>query len=176
MELVKKKVRMNMLGKTAIDQFMIDDDYNVPDTRGDVARVVSGEGVLKVEEIKKVENYLRVAGKLYFKVLYVTDAGEPALASLDGKIPFEEMIYMEEENGGEYVVQVTRVEFSASVIHSRKLAIKTVVELAVHSERTVDEETTVDVEDGERILKKQRLWNCFSCTPIRETYTGSRKK
>lgn len=156
MELVKKKVRMNMLGKTTIDQFMIDDDYNVPDTRGDVARVVSGEGVLKVEEIKKVENYLRVAGKLYFKVLYVTDAGEPALASLDGKIPFEEMIYMEEENGGEYVVQVTRVEFSASVIHSRKLAIKTVVELAVHSERTVDEETTVDVEDGERILKKQR--------------------
>ena len=156
MELVKKKVRTNMLGKTVIDQFMIDDDYNVPDMKSDIGRVISGEGNLKVEEVKRVENYLRVVGKLYFKVLYVTDGSDPHLASLDGKIPFEEMIYMEEEAAGEYVVQVTRIEFSAVVIHSRKLAIKAVAELAVHTERTVDEETTVDVEGGERIYKKQR--------------------
>ena len=84
MELVKKKVRTNMLGKTVIDQFMIDDDYNVPDMKSDIGRVISGEGNLKVEEVKRVENYLRVVGKLYFKVLYVTDGSDPHLASLDG--------------------------------------------------------------------------------------------
>ncbi len=157
MELIKKKVRTNILGKTVIDQFMIDDDYNVPDAKSDIGRVVSGEGTLKVEEVRRVENYLRVTGKLYFKVLYVTDAGDPSLASLDGKLPFEEVVYIEEEDGGDYVVQVARIEFSASLIHSRKLAIKTMAEIAVHTEKTVDEETTVDVEeDEERLFKKQR--------------------
>ena len=156
MELVKKKIRTNMLGKTVVDQFMIDDDYNVPDSKKDVGRVVSGEGTLKVEEVKRVENYLRVTGKLYFKVLYVTDEGEPGLSSLDGKMPFEEMIYMEEETEGEYVVQTGRVEFTASVIHSRKLSLKAVVELTVHTERSADEETTVDVDSGKMLYKKQR--------------------
>lgn len=156
MELVKKKIRTNMLGKTVVDQFMIDDDYNVPDSKNDVGRVVSGEGTIKIEEIKRVENYLRVTGKLYFKALYVTDEGEPRLSSLDGKMPFEEMIYMEEETEGEYVVQVGRVEFTASVIHSRKLSLKAVVELTVHTERGADEETTVDVDSGKTLYKKQR--------------------
>lgn len=155
MELIKKRVRMNMLGKTIVDQFVLDDDYNVPDMKSDIGRVVSGEGTIKVEEVKRVENYLRVTGKLYFKVLYVTDAGEPELASLDGKIPFEEMVYLDEADEGDYVVQVTRVEFNISVIHSRKLAIKAVVELAVHRERTMEEETTVDVEGGEDIYQKK---------------------
>ena len=156
MELMKKRVRMNMLGRTVTDQFLLDDDYNVPDIKSDIGRVVSGEGTIKVEEVKRVENYLRVTGKLYFKVLYVTDSGEPSLAALDGKMPFEEMIYMEDEEDGDYVVQVTRVEFNVSLIHSRKLAVKAVVELAVHTERTVDEETTVDVEGEEDIYKKMR--------------------
>lgn len=156
MELIKKRVRMNMLGKTIVDQFVLDDDYNVPDMKNDIGRVVSGEGTIKVDEVKRVENYLRVTGKLYFKVLYVTDTGEPELASLDGKIPFEEMVYLDEEDAGDYVVQVTRVEFNISLIHSRKLAIKAVVELAVHREQTVEEETTVDVEEGEDIYQKKR--------------------
>lgn len=154
MELIKKRIRMNMLGKTVVDQFVMDDDYNVPDTKSDIGRVVSGEGTIKVEEVKRVENYLRVSGKLYFKVLYVTDSVEPGLSSLEGKMPFEEMVYMEEEDRGEYVVQVTRVEYSVSLIHSRKLAIKAVVELAVHTERAKEEDTTVDVDGEEELYKK----------------------
>ena len=156
MELVKKKIRTNMLGKTIVDQFMMDDDYNVPDSKRDVGRVVSGEGTMKIEEVKRVENYLRVTGKLYFKILYVTDEGEPGLSCLDGKMPFEEMIYMEEETEGEYVVQVSRVDFTASVIHSRKLSMKAIAELAVHTERSAEEETTVDVDTGKSLYKKQR--------------------
>lgn len=168
MELIKKKIRTNILGRTVIDQFAVDDDYNVPDNRSDVRRIVSGEGRLKIEEIKKVENYLRVTGKLYFKVLYVTDSGDPSLACLEGKIPFEEMVYMEEDKEGEYVVNVNRVEFNASVIHSRKLAIKAVAELAVHLEQTVDEETTVDVEECEGLYKKHRPLELL------EMHTGKR--
>ena len=71
MELIRKQVRMNQMGKTVTDQFMIGGDYNVPDAKSDVGRVLSGEGSLRIEETRRVENYLRVTGKLNFKVLYV---------------------------------------------------------------------------------------------------------
>ena len=125
MELIRKQVRMNQMGKTVTDQFMIGGDYNVPDAKSDVGRVLSGEGSLRIEETRRVENYLRVTGKLNFKVLYVTDSGDPRPGALEGMIPFEEMVYMEEENGeGEDIVQVQRVECGVSLIHSRKLAVK----------------------------------------------------
>ena len=94
MELVKKRIRTNEIGKITSDQFVLDDDYNVPDAKADIGRVVSGEGTIKIEEIKRVENYLRVSGKLFFKVLYVTDSVMPELESLRGQIPFEEMVYV----------------------------------------------------------------------------------
>ena len=78
MELIRKQVRMNQMGKTVTDQFMIDGDYNVPDAKNDVGSVLSSEGSLRIEETRRVENYLRVTGKLNFKVLYVTDSGRSA--------------------------------------------------------------------------------------------------
>ena len=136
MELIRKQVRMNQMGKTVTDQFMIGGDYNVPDVKSDVGRVLSGEGSLRIEETRRVENYLRVTGKLNFKVLYVTDSGDPRPGALEGMIPFEEMVYMEEENGeGEDIVQVQRVECGVSLIHSRKLAVKALAEMTVHTVR-----------------------------------------
>ena len=154
MELVKKRIRTNEIGKITSDQFVLDDDYNVPDAKADIGRVVSGEGTMKIEEIKRVENYLRVSGKLFFKVLYVTDAVIPELESLRGQIPFEEMVYVEASGGEDYVAQVTGVEFSSTLIHSRKLAIKAMVDLLIHTEKAKEEETTIDVEGQGRIFKK----------------------
>lgn len=154
MELIKKRIQTNVIGKTITDQFVIDDDYNVPDSKSDVGRVIVGEGTVKVEEVKKVENYLRVVGKLFFKILYVTDASVSELASLQGQLPYEEMVYLDKEDGEEYIVQVTGVEFHATVIHSRKLSLKAMVDLSIHAERTGEEEITMDVEGEEQIFKK----------------------
>jgi len=173
MELIRKQVRMNQMGKTVTDQFMIDGDYNVPDAKSDVGRVLSGEGSLRVEETRRVENYLRVTGKLNFKVLYVTDSGDPRLGALEGMLPFEEMVYMEEENGeGEYIVQVQRVECGVSLIHSRKLAVKAVAEMTVHTEQITEKQVTLDVDGEEGIISEKNVrWSCCSClTAKRDIY------
>ena len=73
MELVKKQIHANQVGKKMVDQFLVDDDFNVPDTKNDVQRVVAGEGTVKIEDVRPVENYVRVTGKLYFQILYVTE-------------------------------------------------------------------------------------------------------
>ena len=116
MELIRKQVRMNQMGKTVTDQFMIGGDYNVPDAKSDVGRVLSGEGSLRIEETRRVENYLRVTGKLNFKVLYVTDSGDPRPGALEGMIPFgirNENIFRESADGsGSFCVPfgITRVK------------------------------------------------------------------
>ena len=156
MELIRKQVRMNQMGKTVTDQFMSGGDYNVPDAKSDVGRVLSGEGSLRIEETRRVENYLRVTGKLNFKVLYVTDSGDPRPGALEGMIPFEEMVYMEEENGeGEDIVQVQRVECGVSLIHSRKLAVKALAEMTVHTEQITEKQVTLDVDGEEGIYLKK---------------------
>lgn len=119
MELVKKQIHGNNMGKSIFDQFFIDDDYNVPDSKNDIARVVLSKGIVKAEEIKRMENYIRVSGKLYFQVLYVTEDGEARLTVLDGKRPFEEMIYVEDSGEEQYNVRNTRVEFATTMIHSK---------------------------------------------------------
>ena len=58
-------------GKTIVDQFYVDQDYNVPDAKSDVQRVILNEGTLRIEEQKIVDNYIRISGKIQFRMLYV---------------------------------------------------------------------------------------------------------
>lgn len=159
MELTKKQIHSNQTGKRIVDQFFVDDDFNVPDTKSDVQRVIVGEGSVRIEEVKQVENYIRVTGKLCFKILCVAEGMEPSLSSMEGKVPFEEMVYVEETAGGQFSVRDTRVDFTAAMIHSRKLSIKAMVEMELREEKMADEDVTVDVESAEPLYKKHRNVN-----------------
>ncbi len=159
MELIKKQIHCNKIGKNIIDQFYVDEDINVPDSKGDVSRIVEGEGKIRIDEIKHVENYLRVIGKLFYQILYVTEEGEPHLAAIEGKLPIEEMIYVEGEDAERCYIKNTRVEFQTSLIHSRKISMKTMVELEISREEIRDEETTVDVEGSNTLFKKYKPIN-----------------
>ena len=101
MEYVTKQMQTYKTGNTIMDQFYIDDDYNVPDVKNDVKKVILGEGTITVEDMKVVENYIRVAGKLKFKGLYVTEEGGVRLSCLEGMTHFEGKIYIESEPVGE---------------------------------------------------------------------------
>lgn len=171
MELVKKQIHANQVGKKMVDQFLVDDDFNVPDTKNDVQRVVAGEGTVKIEDVRPVENYVRVTEKLYFQILYVTEGAEPSLTSMEGKIPFEEMVYADEGTDGEFVVQNTRVDFTATMIHSRKLNIKAMIELLISPQMQVDEDITVDVESEMPLYKKKKAMELLTLhTSKKDTY------
>ena len=154
MECITKTVRIQENEYRLTDQFYVDDDMNVPDTKKDVKKVILSEGTLSVEEIKEIENHIRIAGKLQFKLLYVTDEEEPNLSSLEGKIPYEEIIYIEEHPQGSLYVQSGAVELTVTEIHSRKLNIKTLAELTVCTENQKDILLTTDARDEDPVYKK----------------------
>ena len=71
MEYVKRNVPVYQQGNTIFDQFYLNEDVNVADAKPDVRRVIHTDGVMKVEELKKVENYIRAVVKTYiFEYVY----------------------------------------------------------------------------------------------------------
>lgn len=155
MECEKKEFRVYRQGKDILDQFYLDEDFNVPDMKRDVQSVILAEGKVRIEDMKRVENYIRVSGKINFKVLYVTDEGETKITSLDGKLPFEEMVYIEEEPGENLFVKSAEAEISVHAIHSRKLNVKACIDLIVSSDGSGEEELILNVEDDGEILHKK---------------------
>ena len=156
MEYQKKEIRIFQNGRTVNDQFYIDGDYNVPEAKRDVGKIILSNGMLRVEEMKQVESYLKVSGKLEFKVLYMADEMVPVPASLEGRIPFEEMIYLEQEPEGNLVLQTSDTEVTVTMIHSRKLNIKTLAEISIGTEKCTGEEITTDVEEKVPVFKKMK--------------------
>lgn len=158
MEVITRQIDMNQVDKRLFNQFMLDEDFNVPDSRSDVDKIVSAAGFVKIDEMKPVENYLRVQGKIDFQILYLAEGIEPVFSSLEGKIPFVEMIYV--ENGAEenMDIQDTRCELQVHMIHSRKLRIKAMVEMNVESTniRTQDIPTNIACDSKVYTKKEER--------------------
>lgn len=146
MELIRKPIHYTQEGKSIFDQFYLDEDYNVPEKKEDVRRIIQGTAELRTEDIRPVENYIKVTGKVFFRILYITDSAEPGPAVLEGKLPFEEMVYAESDGQETFFLRNVRTEFTVTVVHSRKLSLRVMAEMELGRESLRDEEMTVDVE------------------------------
>ena len=95
----------------------------------------------------------------------------PQPAVLEGKIPFEEMVYTDGGEMESYFIQNIRVEFTVSLVHSRKLSIRAMVEMEIGREKLEDEETTVDIDSPVPIYKKMKNVNLLELhTTKKDTY------
>lgn len=150
----KKMLNIYRQGKTFTDQFYIDEDYNVPDTKNDIREIIQGDGVLEEMDLKLVENYIRITGRLNFQILYVADNSDSTLSSLEGKIPFEEMYYVDEIPEETLFLKAVQTELTVNLIHSRKINVKTMAEVTISSDGQISEEVTTGLESGEQVYTK----------------------
>ncbi len=171
MELIRKPIHYTQEGKSIFDQFYLDEDYNVPEQKEDVRRVIQGSAELKAEEIRPVENYIRITGKVYFRVLYMTASGDPRPAVLEGKLPFEEMVYAESDGNETFFIRNMRTEFTGSVVNSRKLSLRIMAEMEIGRESLRDEELTTEIESEIPIYRKTQRLNLLKLSASRkDTY------
>ena len=171
MEVITKQIETNRVERRLTNQFMLDEDFNVPDSKNDVEKIVMSDGHVRIDEIKPVENYLRVQGKVEFQVLYVAEGFEPTFSCLEGKLPFVEMVYVEEGADKNLDIKSVRVELNSNMVHSRKLRIKAMVEMELESQRQDVEEIPTDVEDSGNIFKKHEKMDLLKLhTSKKDTY------
>lgn len=159
LELLKKNIHMNRRKSKAVSQLTMDDDFNVPDNKLDVSRIIQRKGEIKVDDVQVNADHVKAFGTLEIKILYIADAQNKMVHSLECKIPFEENINLDGVESGDNIRLKWDIEdLSSNLINSRKLSIKAIVTFNVSVEELYDAESTVGLADmGEISTKSQGI-------------------
>lgn len=151
-ELIKKNIHMNKLKCKSTLQLTLDDDFNVPDIKPDIDRIITQQGEVKISEVKSMNGKLLVKGELGFNVLYFSGEDARPIHNISGEIPFDEVINMELTCADDDpIVKWELEDLSTGLINSRKLSVKSIVSLGIAVEELYDEETGVMVEGAEDV-------------------------
>ena len=148
MELEKNYIHKNEVIATAYVQTTVEDDYNLPDYKPDMMKLIDAKGQVELEETRVGSQSVFVQGKLQFFVLYRGESSERGISSLRGEIPFREKINLDGVEELDPVTVKTNVaDMGISVINSRKISLRGVLEFTAESKVISDIELPTDVED-----------------------------
>lgn len=159
MELEKQIIHKNREIGKAFSQITLDDDYNLPDYKPDLTKVIKERGRLYFDEIHVSSGHVWMKGVLKFRILYRTDLDGKKINNLQGEIPFQESISMEGIEEFDPVRVTGKIEdISVSVINSRKLSIRSLVEIHANSFTPEEEAILTDVrEDADYEMEKEQM-------------------
>lgn len=155
MELKRDTLHLRQEKGNAVSQITLDDDYNVPDYRPDIVKVLKEKGELRFDEVKAGNGAVWVKGSLIFRVLYRSEQENGRISCLRGEIPFQEKLNMDGLMDYEPVRAWGEIEdITIGVINSRKLSVRAVVILKALAEEETEEELTCGLLDGEEYEQK----------------------
>ena len=127
MELKKEDIQMLRVKRGQASQVTFDMDYNVPDVKPDIGRMIQHKGEVSMEEVRLNDGRGFLKGNLNVDLLYVGEE-EGHVCSLSARLPIEEVLNLEGiENGDKMCLKWDIEDLSLHLIHSRKLNIKAVV-------------------------------------------------
>lgn len=152
MELIKKNIHMDYTKAKATTQLVLEEDMNLPDVKPDMDCICLERGKVIIDEAKSYSDGVTIRGRLMFQVLYHSDEEEHALATVEGKIAFEEKLNMPGLTGADAVKAEGCVEdLSVGIINSRKLSLQSVVNLTACAEEIYDEEVPIGLHGEEKV-------------------------
>lgn len=128
-------------------QLTLDDDFNVPDSKPDAGGIIREHGEIRIREKKFSAGRLHVKGVLEVGILYLSEDKSQAVCGMEGELPFDEMIHMDQQDATSPVRLVMEVEdINVSLVHSRKLNVKALVTLRAVCEELQDEVVVTEAE------------------------------
>lgn len=155
MDLRKKMIHMNKLKGKVMTQVTLDEDFNLSETKADMAHIIMSQADTISESVKVMENKAIVKGKIVFEILYASESG--SAENYNGTITFEESVNFEGLAFGDYVQpRLTLEDMTVSLVNSRKMRVNGVVNVELKAESLYDEATgnQIDGEDSFQILSK----------------------
>lgn len=146
MELMTKNIHMDWIRQSAMTQFTMEEDLNLPEDKPDISTLNLEKGEIIIEEIHPGTDEVLVRGKLGYAILYHTRENGSRLVLLSGALPFEEKIRMEGTLASDTVsVNGSVDDFTVTMINSRKLNLQAIIGLSARIEEIYDEELPVGI-------------------------------
>lgn len=157
MELKKKNLHMLRMKSEAENQLTFDEDYNVPDTKPDISRMIQKKGEIRIEEVQVKEEKALINGALYFRLLYVADTPDRQISSLEGKLPISETLHLKGVKSGDKVCLKWEIEdLTLHVINSRKLNVKAIAGFQASVDELIDVQLPVEVKEQPDLSEKKK--------------------
>jgi len=156
LELIRKHIYMNRQKCRSSLQMTLDDDFNVPDSKPDILRLLKTDGDIKISDKKQMNGKLLINGSLLFRILYISDDSSRPLHTLQGELPFSESINLSEECATENLnLHWDFEDLTASIINSRKYTIRSLVLFSISGEELASRELVVDVSPDANLYAKK---------------------
>lgn len=156
MELIKKNLHQVCTKSEAETQITFDEDFNVPDTKPDVGRMIQKKGEISISDIQVSEGRAKLAGTLDFHLLYVSDGPSGKIYSLDGSLVLDEGINLDGVNAGDKICLRWEMEdLSIHMINSRKLGVRALVTFRAYVEELQDIQIPMEPKEPEGISVKR---------------------
>ena len=130
MELKKEMIAINETVMRDNTQVLVQNDIIVPDVKSDMAKILQIDAEAMVDETVVSDKRADIAGKINLNILYVPEGDTKPVCSINSSIPFSTQI----ENaritvGSKCIVTADACHVEFSMLNSRKLSVKVVVEL-----------------------------------------------
>lgn len=169
MELKKESVQVLRVKSRASSQVTFDADYNVPDAKEDIGRMIQHKGEVSLDEIRLAEGKAFLKGNLMVELLYVGD-GEGKVCSMAAQLPFDEALNLEGiVSGDKLCLRWEMEDLSLRLIHSRKISIKAIVTFVGAVDETAALSLPVEAGSPEISVKKKTLR--LMCMPVHKKDT-----
>ena len=157
MELLQKMIHMDKLKAKTTIQLTFDDDFNVPDMKPDIMKIIREQGNIVLSEVRAMNGKVLLKGSLSFQFLYLCENDNRPIHNINGEIPFEEIIHLDDAGTEDQIKAKWNLEdFTVNLINSRKISAKAIVTFYITAEEMYDAEAVSDIETDEKICTKTR--------------------
>lgn len=155
MELRREDIQMLRVKSKATSQVTFDVDYNVPDVKPDIGRMIQNKGDVTMDEVRLSDGHAFLRGILQVDLLYVGEE-DGRVYSLSAKLPMEEILNLEGIASGDKMCLKWEIEdLSLHVIHSRKLNIKALVTLYAVVDEIAGIRLPVELDEEQISVRKK---------------------
>lgn len=132
----RKYVSLNRRKGKAVSQVTLEEDLNVPDQKPDIFRIIHRQGEFRPDEVKGENGKVKVRGVFLYRILYLAENGERSPECLEGSIPVDEVVFLNElEEGDMLDFRWNMEDLHTSAIHSRKANVKCILSLEAEAFR-----------------------------------------
>ena len=157
MELKKANLHMDQVKCQINTQITLEEDKNISDRNPDAASILMEKGRVVIEDIRPGKDNLSMKGKLVYEVLYTAEDEEGRLYRIQGEILWEEKVRADGmENIDSPQIQVNIEDLRSSLINSRKINVRALLNFCIKTREIRDEEILLDVIEQENMeIKKE---------------------
>lgn len=152
MELKKENLHMDRVKCQLNTQITLEEDKNISDRNPDASAILMEKGRVIIEEIRPAKESLVIKGIMQYEVLYVSEEENEKLYQIQGEIPWEEKIRVEEMDSMDNPQVTAEMEdLRSSLINSRKINVRSLINIKIQVKEIYDRKVVTDIVGADNI-------------------------